>query len=90
MENLTFYSKLSRFLVNWFFMMIVWIAFTTSFAAQELIVGVVITAIISFFSIPLFTCCTLSILSPTRVFYMIYYLIVFTWELIKSNLDVCC
>jgi len=88
MENLTFYSKLSRFLVNWFFMMIVWIAFTTSFAAQELIVGVVITAIISFFSIPLFTCCTLSILSPTRIFYMIYYLFVFTWELIKSNMDV--
>lgn len=88
MENLTFNSKLSRFLVNWFFMMVVWIAFTTSFATQEMLIGLVISAIISYFSIPLFTCCTLSILSPTRVFYMIYYLFVFTWELIKSNLDV--
>jgi len=88
MKNLTVTDKLSRFFISWILLMIVWIAFTTSFAAQELIVGVVITAIISFFSIPLFTCCTLSILSPTRVFYMIYYLFVFTWELIKSNLDV--
>jgi multicomponent Na+:H+ antiporter subunit E len=88
MEKLTFNNKLSRFLVNWFFMMVVWIAFTTSFATQELLVGVVISAIISYLSIPMFTCCTLSILSPTRVFYMVYYLLVFTWELIKSNLDV--
>jgi len=88
MENLKLTDKLSRFIVNWFFMMIVWIAFTTSFATQELIVGVVISAIISYFTIPYFTCCLLTILSPIRVFYMIYYLFVFIWELIKSNIDV--
>ena len=88
MENLTFHSKFSRFIVNWFFMMIVWVAFTTSFATQELLIGVVISAIISYLSIPLFTCCTLSILSPVRIYYMIVYLLVFIRELIKSNLDV--
>jgi multicomponent Na+:H+ antiporter subunit E len=88
MKNLTVTDKLSRFFISWILLMIVWIGFTTSFATQELLVGVAITAIISFFSIPLFTCCTLSILSPARIFYMIYYLFVFTWELIKSNLDV--
>ena len=88
MKNLTFTDKLSRFIVSWILMMIVWIAFTTSFAAQELLVGVAITAIISFFTIPLFTCCTIAILSPVRVYYMIVYLFVFTWELIKSNIDV--
>lgn len=88
MENLKLTDKLSRFIVSWILMMIVWIAFTTSFAGQELLVGVVITAIISFFTIPFFTCCTLTLLSPIRVIYMVYYLFVFTWELIKSNIDV--
>lgn len=87
MENLTFTNKLSRFLVNWFFMMIVWVAFTTSFATQELIVGLIVSMIISYFSIGLFTCCTLSILSPVRIAYMIWYLLVFVVALIKSNLD---
>jgi multicomponent Na+:H+ antiporter subunit E len=68
--------------------MLVWIAFTTTFASQELITGIVVTAIISLFSIPLFTCCTLKILAPKRIFYMIWYLFVFVRELIKSNLDV--
>ncbi|NPA35671.1 MAG: Na+/H+ antiporter subunit E [Chlorobi bacterium] len=88
MKSLTIGEKISRFLINWFFLTIVWIAFTTTFATQELLTGIFVTALISFFTIPLFTCCTLKILAPKRVFYMLYYLIVFTRELIKSNLDV--
>ena len=88
MENLTFNTKLSRFFINWFFLMIVWVAFTTTFAAQEFVSGLVITLIISALTIPFFTCCTLSILSPVRIWYMIYYLFVFIVALIKSNLDV--
>ena len=88
MKNLTITDKLSRFIVNWFFLMIVWIAFTTSFATQELLVGLLSTMIISYLSIGLFTCCTLAILSPVRVYYMIVYLFVFIVALVKSNLDV--
>ncbi len=88
MENLKLTDKLSRFIVSWILLMIVWIAFTTSFAGQVLLVVVGIKAIIAFFTIRFFTCFSLTILSPTRVFYMIYYLFVFTWELIKSNIDV--
>jgi multicomponent Na+:H+ antiporter subunit E len=88
MENLTFTDKLSRFILNWFFLMIVWIAFTSSFAGQELIVGIVTTMIISLLSISMFTCCTLAILSPMRIIYMLWYFVVFIMALIKSNLDV--
>ena len=88
MKNLTITDKTSRFFVNWLLLMIVWIAFTTSFAAQELIIGIFTTIIISFLSIRLFTCCTLAILSPVRIVYMIWYLFVFIVALIKSNLDV--
>ena len=88
MENITLSQKISRFIVNWVFMMLLWIGFTGSFAGQELIVGVAVTAIIAFFTIRFFTCCTLAIFSPVRIYYMIVYLFVFTWELIKSNIDV--
>ncbi len=88
MEALTFNQKLGRFLVNWIFLMLVWIMFTTSFAAHEIWVGVFTTALISFLSIRLFTCCNLSILSPVKIFWMIYYLGVFTVALIKANFDV--
>jgi len=88
MNSLTLSEKLTRFFINWLFLIIVWIAFTTTFAMQELLTGVFVTALISFFTIPLFTCCTLKILAPKRIFYMIQYLLVFIRELIKSNLDV--
>jgi multicomponent Na+:H+ antiporter subunit E len=88
MKDLTVKNKISRFLVNWIFLMIVWLAFTTSFATQELLVGLFTTIIISFFTIRFFTCCTLAILSPVRIYYMIVYLFVFIVALIKSNIDV--
>jgi multicomponent Na+:H+ antiporter subunit E len=69
-------------------MMLVWIAFTSSFATHELIIGALTSMIISYLSIRLFTCCTISILNPVKIFYMIWYLIVFIIALINSNLDV--
>ncbi len=88
MPTLTFSEKLSRFIVNSVFMMLVWIAFTSSFATHELIVGALTSMIISYLSIRLFTCCTISIFNPVKIFYMIWYLFVFLWALINSNLDV--
>ena len=88
MEKLTFGQKISRFIVNWVFMMLLWIGFTGSFASQELIIGVATSAIISIFTIRFFTCCTLAIFSPIRIYYMVVYLLIFIWELIKSNIDV--
>lgn len=88
MKSLTARKKISRFFINWLFLMIVWIAFTTSFATQEIITGLVVTMLISLFTISLFTCCTIKILAPKRIFYMVYYLIIFIRELIKSNFNV--
>ncbi len=88
MKELTFNVKFSRFLLNWLFLMVVWVAFTTSFSSQELVVGLVVTMIISLLSISMFTCCTPAILCPRRIFFMIWYLFVFIGALIMSNLDV--
>jgi len=88
MKELTFNVKFSRFLLNWLFLMIIWVAFTTSLSSQELLVGLVVTAIISLLSISMFTCCSPAILCPRRIFFMIWYLFVFIGALIMSNLDV--
>ncbi|HHB52184.1 MAG TPA: Na+/H+ antiporter subunit E [Saprospiraceae bacterium] len=88
LKSLSFSTKLSRFLMHWFLLMLVWIGFTNTFNNQEVITGLVLTAIISFLSIRLFTCCDLRILTPSKVFYMLQYIIIFLIALIKSNLDV--
>ncbi len=88
MQNLSLANKLSNFIVNWVFLMLVWIAFTSSFATQELIIGALTTMVISYLSIRLFTCCTILIFSPVKIMYMIWYLIVFLIALINSNMDV--
>jgi multicomponent Na+:H+ antiporter subunit E len=88
METLTFNQKLGRFIVNWIFLMLVWIMFTTTFAPHEIWIGALTSGLISLFSIRLFTCCNLDILNPVKIFWMIWYLGVFFVALIKANLDV--
>lgn len=88
MQNLSLTNKLSNFIVNWVFLMLVWIAFTSSFATHELIVGALTTMVISYLSIRLFTCCTILIFCPVKIMYMIWYLVVFLIALINSNMDV--
>ena len=88
MKKLPLKAKLSRFLMHWLLLMMVWIGFTNTFASQELITGLIITAIISYLAIRLFTCCDLSILCPKKIFYMLNYIVIFLIALVKSNLDV--
>jgi len=88
LKSLSFGTKLSRFFMNWIFLMMVWIGFTNSFNSQELIVGFFLTALISFLGIRLFTCCDLSLLSPIRLFNIVKFIFIFTIALIKSNIDV--
>lgn len=88
MQSLTFNQKLGRFIVNWIFLMLVWIMFTSTFFWQEVLVGAIVTMLISLASIRFFTCCTLSILNPVRIFWMIWYLLVFLKLLVVANLDV--
>jgi len=88
MQTLSFSEKVQRFIINWIFLMLVWTMFTSTFFSQEIIVGAGVTMLISLMSIRLFTCCTLKMLHPVRIFWMLYYLVVFIIELIKANLDV--
>ena len=88
MQSLTFNQKLGRFILNWIFLMLVWLMFTSTFFWQEVLIGAIVTMLISLASIRLFTCCTLSLLSPVRIFWMIWYFFVFLKLLVIANFDV--
>ncbi len=88
MPPLTLSQKLGRFFVNWVFLMLVWLAFTSTLATHEVLIGLLTSGIISALSISMFTCCTISILNPVKIFYMLWYIVVFLVALVKANLDV--
>lgn len=80
-------TKVSRFLMNWILLTLVWIGFTGTIDTIELLVGVGVAGILSAMSIRIFTCCDLSLLSPQKLFYLGKFAIVFLIALIKSNFD---
>ncbi len=88
MPPLTLSQKLGRFFVNWVFLMLVWLAFTSTLATHEVLIGLLTSGIISALSISMFTCCTISIFNPVKIFYMLWYIVVFLVALVKANLDV--
>ncbi len=88
MQSLTFNQKLGRFIVNWVLLFLVWLMFTSTLFWQEVLIGAVLTMIISLLSIRLFTCCTISIFNPVKIFWMIWYFFVFLKALIIANFDV--
>ncbi len=86
-QPLSTQTKISRFLMNWILLTIVWIGFTGTLDLQELLVGIGVTAILSFMAIRIFTCCDLTLLAPKKLFYLGKFIIVFLMALVKSNFD---
>jgi len=78
-------TSIGKFIYTFIVVMIVWMAFTTSLEPAELITGLFVSAIIAAFSSKFFSCCGLDILFSPRILYVIQYLFVFVWALVKSN-----
>ncbi len=81
-------KKLISFLNEWFFLILLWLAFTMSFNKEELIAGVIITFFITLFTYKLIVWNNFILFNPVRLFYFILYIPVFIWAMIKANLDV--
>ncbi len=86
MKKATFPAFFSTFILCAVF----WLFLTGSFATQELIAGTLISAIVALFSARfLIHENAFWLWNPARLFYLlIYCIIVFPWELLKSNWDV--
>ncbi|HHB79419.1 MAG TPA: Na+/H+ antiporter subunit E [Saprospiraceae bacterium] len=87
LQPLSTQTKVSRFLMNWLLLTIVWIGFTGTFDLHELLTGIVVAGILSFMAIRIFTCCDLALLAPKKLFYLGKFIVVFLVALVKSNFD---
>lgn len=81
-------NKLSKFLFTWIIVFLVWLAFTTTFELVEVIVGVVVSFVLAIYNYDFFTNIGLKSFSPRRLMYLIQYIFVFLWALLKANLNV--
>ena len=79
---------ISKFVYAWGFIFAIWLAFTTTFELSEVLVGLVASFVISFFSMDSFSKTGLKSLAPKKILYTIQYGFVFFVALIKSNLHV--
>ncbi len=81
-------SWLKNFLYLFFFLIIIWLALTTTFQWQELIVGILISLLLASFLNKNYIKLGLPTLSLKKLVFMIVYLIILFIEIIKANFDV--
>ncbi|MCD6179712.1 MAG: Na+/H+ antiporter subunit E [Bacteroidales bacterium] len=81
-------SKWSRFLYTWLLLMVVWYAFTVSFATAEIVTGLIVTGIISALNFTSFSHYGFRLFHPRRIMYLLQYSWVFLIALIKANFQV--
>ena len=74
--------------MSWLILFVVWLMFTSTLATQEVVTGLITAFLIALFTSRFFNCCTFSIFSPVKLFYIFIYFFVFLWALLKANLDV--
>jgi multicomponent Na+:H+ antiporter subunit E len=89
MKEVSFSAKVGHFIVSWGILFLIWLAFTSTFQSQEVLVGAITTFLVVLFTLKyLDGCCNLSFLAPRRFFNIIKYVVVFIIEMIKANFDV--
>jgi multicomponent Na+:H+ antiporter subunit E len=81
-------NKLSKFLFAWVMIFLIWLAFTSTFAAAEVITGLVISFVLAIYNYDMFTKIGLKSFSPRRLMYLGWYILVFLWALLKANFNV--
>ncbi len=90
MKRITGDEKMKRknFMYLFVFLLLVWLALTSSFNLQKLTAGILISLILSSFLSKAYAGLGLPQLSIKRIgFFLVYIFIVF-WEIVKANLDV--
>lgn len=66
----------------------VWLLLTWKLEFWSITIGLVVSLVTALFFGDLLTFSPQSALNPVRYFWFLYYIPVFTWELVKANLDV--
>ncbi len=79
---------MSRFIFTWGVLILIWVGFTGTLDSIELLMGAIISLIISAYAFKTFSQDGMALLSPKKLAYIVKYLLIFMVELVKSNLDV--
>ena len=80
--------KVKGFILLWLFMMIAWLMGTGTFRTDELITGFVLSFGVVLIFVHFSSLYRGVKITPKSIVLMPVYLIVFLWEMIKSNIDV--
>ncbi len=80
--------KVKGFILLWLFMMIAWLMGTGTFRTDELITGLVLSFGVVLIFVHFSSLYRGVKITPKSIVLMPVYLIVFLWEMIKSNIDV--
>jgi multicomponent Na+:H+ antiporter subunit E len=82
MKNI--YSRIILFIISF----LVWILFTFSFDIQHIIIGLLCSLIVTILVGDIYTQNPYKFKNPSRYLWLLYYLLVLFWEMIKANFDV--
>ncbi len=81
-------EKLKTFLYLFFFLVLVWLALTSTINFQKLIAGITLSLILSILLSKTYLELGLPPLGIKRIIFSIIYVLVLFWEIVKANLDV--
>jgi len=87
-NRLSFTCKLKNFLYLFLFLMLVWLALTSTVNLQELTAGIIISLILSLVLSKNYLELGLPPLSIKRIFFSIVYILVLLLEIVRANFDV--
>jgi len=80
--------KFKDFFYSWVILFIAWVGFTASFDTWELIVGLIVSIVIAYYTYENYSHKGAMIIHPMKLFLSVKYLVVFLRALVLSNLDV--
>jgi multicomponent Na+:H+ antiporter subunit E len=75
-------------IIEFFLILLLWLAFVWSVDIPDVIAGIVVAILVVWLFSDIFPVEIGRIFHPVRLFWLILYLPVFAWHIVKSNLDV--
>jgi multicomponent Na+:H+ antiporter subunit E len=87
-NTITFRTRVKTFIWLFIILLVLWLVLTGTFQYQELLTGIFISLIIAVFAGEFYLRLSFPPLSPKRFLYLLWYIIILFYEIIKANFDV--
>ncbi len=81
-------QNISRYIYTAIVLFLIWLVLTSTFAIEEVVAGVILSAVVAAIGYSTFTEKGMGNFHPRRVAYLIAYIPIFFVDIVKANLDV--